>query len=169
MTELTELEHPSGMLRGGRWPSVVLVALVLAAGSAGTWWYVRSRPSDRRQIEHLLLAVAASAEHHQYLHIVHQRLSADYWDGGFHRGDLAVLARGGLRSPEYVGVTLYLRSLQIEGDRATAQVSADLVVHSLSESARRFEVALELRREPGGWKILSARGWQDVLRDYDLW
>ncbi|HEY3396865.1 MAG TPA: hypothetical protein VGM19_04315 [Armatimonadota bacterium] len=142
------------------------VIVVLLAGG-GYFLYQRTRPvlSDQQQIKNVILTAAHAVEQHKTKTVMDQ-VADDYSDGTYDRQSLETVVRGALAYAGESHISTFIRSLEVQGDRATAQVSVEMTTARPQVDAGglptsnqgSYEVQVEFRKTDRGWKVTSTKG-----------
>lgn len=153
--------------RGATWVGIVLA--IIAASGIG-WWALYPRPSDEDRIRALITELRRGVEDKAPNRVM-SLISDDYRDDfRLRRKDLSILVLGVLRTRADIAVAIHQSRIQVRGRKATATLGGEATVSEGPEAVGRYfgTVTLLLRKEPGGWKIVSTRGWQKrVLQGFE--
>jgi len=146
----------------------VFVVVVIGAGAG---WYLLTRPeplSDEQQIVRLIADVQRAVEQRKTSDVM-RYVSDDYHDRrGLDRLDVQRLVIAGARNRATMDLSVQVTSIEVQGDSATFTAEVDYSVGGPAMPGRsnHLTVSAELRRERGGWKVISAEGWQDAESAY---
>jgi len=153
--------------RGATWAGIIL-AIIAAGGIA--WWILYPRPSAEDRIRALITQLQRGVEDKAPNRVM-ALISDDYRDDfRLRRKDLSILVLGALRTRADLAVAIHQSRIQVRGREATATLEGEATVSEGPEAVGRYfgTVTLLLRREPGGWKVVSTRGWQKrVLQGFE--
>ncbi len=154
------------MVRGiARW----IVIAVLLGGAAA--WYMTTRPeplSDEQQVLRLISDVQRAVEQRKTSDVM-RHISEDYHDScGLDRRGLQRLVMAAGRDRSTIDLSVQVTSIDVQGDSATftAEVNYSIGGAAMPGRSNHLTVRGELRRERGGWQVISAEGWQDAESSY---
>ncbi len=128
---------------------VLAVAAVVGLASGALWLF---RSSEEEAIEQLLLEGASAAERGDVEEVT-RLLSADYRNGTEDRAAAEVRIRRAL-AQQLGQVEVVGAAIQVSGDQAEA--TCGIRLHALGRELGRFSLRLKLKREPEGWRVVSA-------------
>jgi hypothetical protein len=137
---------------------VILGVFILSVAAYVIVRMTRPPLSDEEQIKALILKASRAVEEHRvgtFMSLV----SDDYYDGVYFKQDLTNLARAGLRPGRELQVTVFLRSLQVQGQSATTEMDTDIIARP-GEETGHYHIVAEWRKGPRGWQVIRARGWE---------
>ncbi len=143
----------------------------IAAAVAAIVWIAWPRPeplSDRQQVLRLIADVERAVEQKRVSDLM-RYVSKDYHDShGYDRRMVQRLAIAGARDPQPIDLSVEVTDITVKGDTATftAEVDYSLVGFAAPGRSTHLTVRGELRRERGGWKVISADGWQGAESAY---
>jgi len=149
-------------------PWVVVVVLL---GGAGAAWFLNTRPaplSDEQQVLRLIADVQRAVEQRKTSDVMGY-VSEDYHDSrGLDRRGVQRLVMAAARDRSTMDLSVQVTSIEVHGDSATFTAEVDYSVGgtAMPGASDHLTVRGELRRERGGWKVISAEGWQDAERSY---
>ena len=148
-----------------RWIAVLIVIALILAGVAV--WLLMHPPSDRDQILRLLDQAKEGVESKDVGKVM-SCISEDYRDRyGWGKRELRQLALAVLfREQGTFAVALDPPAIEISGARATVtlmvRISLTPEQGGLPQELYQGPVVAHLRKEDGGWKVVSAEGWQET-------
>jgi len=138
-----------------------LVVAMVVAGLA-IYWLTRSVLSDRQQILDMFLAVEQAVEGKSASSVM-RHISENYDDGTYTKRDLTRLAVTVFREREPFNVAPVVRSLEIESNRATAEVKVKFWIgRGPPQDAQDLTLHITLEKTRGTWQVTRARGWQQA-------
>jgi len=141
--------------------------LMLALGTA--WWLTRARLSDREQIARVIRQIQQGVQT-KNTNLILSGISRDYRDGaGLNYRDLWRAAWRLRRGQEQVRVLIPELEMTTNPDTAWVKLRAEVSVGYSEETAKHYagRIALALRRERGGWKVISSGGWQSWAEEWE--
>jgi len=155
-------------VRGKRIGCIIIVTALVAGLVAWHFLTPSASKDDRQQILEIVARVEQAIEEKKVSQAL-DHVSQDYYDeSGNDRRSLQRLAIAAFREAEAFELVVQVTDLQIDGDQATLIADVDFAVGQpvAAGSSTRLQVAAELRREPGGWKVTKAGGWQGASEQF---
>lgn len=147
----------------------IAIAALLAAGAGVYYWRLTDSGRDARQeILELVAAVTQGIEQKRTSQVL-DYVSKDYRDqSGNDRRELTRLAVAAFRQREPLDLVVNVTDAVINGDQATLTADVEFAVGQpvSAGSSTRLQVTARLRRERGGWKILTAEGWEGASEQF---
>jgi len=154
-----------------RTSAVVAAAAVLLVIAVALFINLRRPPlSDEERVKQLFLD-AAYAVNTKNAAALMRLVSDDYNDGTFTKRELRRLAIEGLRSSGRIIVVPSLRSLQIRGGWAHAELEVDVQTEGYDVAPQHLSLSVDLARRGRDWKIIRATGWENAALqgDWEGW
>ena len=145
---------------------VWVVAVVVVVGGAAVWYFLLRppAPSDREQIITMVADLERAVEQKKVSDVM-RYVAPDYQDPqGYDHRAVQRLVIAALRDPTPVDVVVQIGDMDIQGNQATLHVDADYSFGQPVGMGESQHVSVEatLHRERGGWKVVSAQGWQQA-------
>ena len=147
---------------------ILAAAAAIAAGVLG-WHSTRKPLSDREQLEQLLDQMQRAA-HTKNVKLGLSYVSGDYHDSfGLNKWAIQRLALWAREKSQSFRVLISDLSLSINRNQAQGRMELEVVVRSEDVIEAQFSgpIVLSFRKERGGWKIISASGWQSWMEGFD--
>jgi hypothetical protein len=141
--------------------NIIIGAVVLLLAGGLTYWRLsRPRLSPEEQIRALIVRGEKAIERKDVGDIM-GCVSADYHDAvGLTNLDIRRVAVGLARSPAAVEVDLRELRLEVHGSEGVVHAVVHLYITGEQNREVQGAVDLQVRRERGGWKVVSSDGWQ---------
>ena len=141
--------------------NIILGAVVLLLAGGLTYWRLsRPRLSPEEQIRALIGRGEKAIERKDVGDIM-GCVSADYHDAvGLTNLDIRRVAIGLARSRSAVEVDLRELRLEVHGSEGVVHAVVHLYITGEQNREVQGAVDLQVRRERGGWKVVSSDGWQ---------
>jgi len=138
---------------------------VLALVGAGVWWASRPRLSDEEQITNMIIEIKRAVETKDAGDVL-KYIATDYKDGSYTRREITQFVVAGFRGPESFRVDVARPTIRVAGNEAEAQVSARFTAGAAKDGSgsMNLQVVARLKKERGGWKVLSATGWEPAMQ-----
>lgn len=143
----------------------VIAALLLLLAGAAVYQFRRPPATPESRVRRLLAKAEKGAEARN-VGACMSCVSTDYSDSrGNTKRSLRQLALSGFRSVDGVDVTVHVRSLDVQGNRARVLAHVVITVIQRGQPPERADsdLKIDLRRERHGWrrawKIVRVEGW----------
>lgn len=127
-------------------PRLLLAAIALVAGLA--WLVERWIVTDAEAVEHVLERAAVDASSGAW-DAVADAFDDGFLEGGRDKAAFLAWARAQWNRAALRAITVDVRDVRVEGDRAAARVEARLQPY-----AQRVPGSVELERRDGAWRIV---------------
>jgi hypothetical protein len=141
---------------------------VLVVVAAVGWWLAGRQPlSEAEQISRLIGQAQQAVEHKDARGLI-GLLSENYLDpGGNRKQDLARLIISGVRTTEQITVVTTVQQVEVADGRAETVVDVKLGSGTMGAvQVIPLVMQIEWQREGKRWRVVSARGWEEVGESY---
>lgn len=138
---------------------------VLALVGAGTWFVSRPRVSDEEQITNMIIEIKRAVETKNAGDVL-KYIATDYNDGSYTRREITQLVVAGFRGPEEFRVDVSRPTIRVDGNEAEAQASARFTTGAARDGSGSMDlqVVARMKKQRGGWKVVSATGWEPAMQ-----